>query len=259
MIAAEDRLGPARIVFTDRHGGETAGSRGPLNLGRTDEDPAAARNFDLLRQSLGLDRVLTVHQVHGVEVHRVSPQQLRDWPEHGHLGDSVPGQAALPVADAIVGHDLPPRTALAIRVADCLPVVLADPAAGVLAVAHAGRPGVLGDVLGRTLDEMAGLGATEVVAWIGPHVCADCYEVPAAMATEAAADWPMVTATTSWGTPSLDLAAVARHQLERHRITRTVHRIERCTRTDPDLHSHRRDGAGAGRSAGLVWFDTPGE
>jgi copper oxidase (laccase) domain-containing protein len=61
---------------------------------------------------------------------------------------------------------------------------------------------------------------------------------------------PEAVATTSWGTPSLDLGAGVRAQLRRSGAE--VHDVSRCTRESADLYSHRRDGSRAGRLAGVV-------
>ena len=145
-----------------------------------------------------------------------------------------------------------PGVGLMVRVADCVPVVLADETAGVIGVAHAGRLGTQLDIATATVGAMRELGASRITAWIGPYICGRCYEVPAAMQAEIAAAVPETLAETSWGTPALDLGAGVRAQLERAGVT--VLEVGRCTREDPELHSHRRDGAAAGRLAGLVWL-----
>jgi len=89
-----------------------------------------------------------------------------------------------------------------------------------------------------------------ITAWVGPHVCGSCYEVPEEMQAEFGALEPAAVATTSWGTPALDIGAGVRAQLERDGVH--VVDVSRCTRESPDLYSHRRDGAGSGRLAGLV-------
>jgi copper oxidase (laccase) domain-containing protein len=61
---------------------------------------------------------------------------------------------------------------------------------------------------------------------------------------------PEAVTTTSWGTPALDLGAGVRAQLAADDVE--VVDVSRCTRESVDLYSHRRDGAGAGRHAGLV-------
>jgi polyphenol oxidase len=141
---------------------------------------------------------------------------------------------------------------LMVRAADCVPVVLADVAAGVVGAVHAGRVGVSIDVVGGAVERMRSLGAGTLHAWVGPHVCGRCYEVPETMREEVAAVVPQTWAETSWGTPSLDLGAGVAAQLTARDVT--VTEVGRCTLEDPGLHSYRRDGAAAGRLAGLVWL-----
>ena len=97
---------------------------------------------------------------------------------------------------------------------------------------------------------MRAQGARTITAWVGPHVCGSCYEVPEAMQAEVGALEPAAVATTSWGTPALDIGAGVRAQLERDGVR--VVDVSRCTRESPDLYSHRRDGARSGRLAGLI-------
>jgi copper oxidase (laccase) domain-containing protein len=67
---------------------------------------------------------------------------------------------------------------------------------------------------------------------------------------------PAAEATTAWGTPSLDLGAGIRAQLERAEVS--VVDVSRCTRESPDLYSYRRDGKAAGRIAGLIRINPQG-
>lgn len=164
------------------------------------------------------------------------------------------GEGPVRVGDAIVAAD--GAQALAIMVADCLPVVFVDPVTGATAVAHAGRRGLLDGVLQNTLDRLEALrpaasAADEPIrAWIGPGVCGRCYEVPEQMRAESAVTLPEAAATTSWGTASLDLPAGAVSVLAARGVD--VHRVELCTVEDDRLFSHRR-APGRGRFTGLVW------
>jgi copper oxidase (laccase) domain-containing protein len=81
-------------------------------------------------------------------------------------------------------------------------------------------------------------------------VCGACYEVPAGLQQEVTAVVPTSRATTTWGTPSLDLGAGVRAQLAAAGVA--VEDVSRCTRESEDLFSFRRDGERAGRHAGLV-------
>ena len=144
-----------------------------------------------------------------------------------------------------------PGTVLMVRVADCVPVLLADPANGVVAAVHAGRPGLAAGVVPRAVETMRSLGADRLRAWVGPHVCGACYEVPEQLRAEVAAIVPEAYAVTSWGTPSLDIGAGVAAQLAAAGVEAAD--VSRCTIEDEDLFSYRRQGAASGRLAGLVW------
>lgn len=258
------------IAFTDRHGGVSRPPYDSLNLGRSDRDDPSAVVENLRRVRYALSEgspapvraVVTVRQEHTaqvVDLDRPDPAvpDLADWDDLSTVGDATPGRPRLPCADAIVTGT--PGVALAVRVADCLPVLLAAPTAGVVAAVHAGRVGLADGILPaavatvrRRATAHGAPGDVPVRAWIGPAVCAACYEVPAALRDAVAARVPAVAATTSWGTPALDLAGGAAAQLAALGVP--SRRIGGCTRTDTDLFSHRRDGDAAGRQAGLVWL-----
>jgi polyphenol oxidase len=223
------------VAFTDRYGGVSDAPFDSLNLAlEGDDDPGACRvNLQRVLDDFAPgDELADVRQVHGDTVDVVELRRSAERPE----------------ADGIVTT----RTGvvLAVRAADCVPVLLADADAGVIGAAHAGRPGVAAGVVSRTVEAMRELGASDVTAWIGPHVCGACYEVPEQMQEEVVAVEPATRATTSWGTPSLDLGAGVRAQLERSGVT--VVDVSRCTRESDDLYSYRRDGRGSGRIAGLI-------
>ena len=242
------------MAFTDRHGGVSNDRIGPLNLGRigVDDLDHVRENFARVRDALGVRAIATVDQRHTTDV-RVVGTEGWEWAPEQHLGSGVPGQRANPVADALVTTQ--PDMALCVRIADCLPVLFVDRAAGVIGAAHAGRVGLAAGVLPNTVQVMRAHGATDITAWLGPHVCGDCYEVGEEMADEIGAVLPGSRATTAWGTPSLDLAAGAVRQLAD--LGCRVRRHDPCTRTTVGLHSHRRDGAASGRLAGLVWMRPP--
>lgn len=194
---------------------------------------------DALARAAGECGVVLVrlHQVHGDEVLVVAD----DVP--------APDQEA-PEGDGLVTTR--PGLGLMVRVADCVPVLLADADAGVVAAVHSGRPGMALDVAGRAVDRMRAHGASAITAWVGPHVCGACYEVPEQMRAEVAAEVPESWSTTTWGTPALDIGAGVRAQLERTGVE--VHEVGGCTLEDERFHSFRRDGAAAGRMAGIIWM-----
>ena len=240
MFAYRSRLGPVDVAFTDRAGGVSGGSRGALDLSLDGPDRSALaedlrRVLEEFTGEPGSPHA-SVRQVHGADVVEAVPT-------------SGNGSSSVPPADGLVTDRR--GLVLVVRAADCVPVLLADPGAGVVGAVHAGRAGVAGGVVAAGIAACRTKGARELVAWVGPHVCGRCYEVPEAMRAEVAATAPRAWAETSWGTPALDLGAAVRGQLEEGGAT-VVDDAARCTRESDDLHSHRRDGQGAGRLAGLV-------
>src|SRR5699024_9299905 len=134
-----------------------------------------------------------MRQVHGTDAHF--------WDAR-----SLPALGEEPVADVLL-TDVS-GAAVGVLVADCVPVLLAG-ASGVAAV-HAGRRGLLAGVIGSAVRQLADAGVAVTHAAIGPCICAGCYEVPEALQAQAVAAIDELRATTTWGTPSLDLAAGVR-------------------------------------------------
>ena len=99
--------------------------------------------------------------------------------------------------------------ALAVLVADCVPVLLADAEAGVVAAVHAGRKGVALDVVARAVEAMGSLGARpeRIRAALGPSICGRCYPLGEPARSDVLAVAPEAAATASGGEPSVDLRA----------------------------------------------------
>jgi YfiH family protein len=256
LFAYQDTLGPVEVAFTDRHGGVSHGPYASLNLstGRGDDEPDGVdENLDIVSHAFArghedvenpfslpagtrLPRLMPMHQVHGAEVAVVDDELL--------------GRREVPVADGLV--TALPGVVLLVRVADCVPVLLADVEAGVVGAAHAGRPGLVAGVVPRTVEAMHELGAARIRAWVGPHVCGRCYEVPEQLRSDVAAVVPESFAETSWGTPAVDIGAGVAAQLTALGVATRA--ASRCTREDDDLYSYRRQGRESGRLGGLVWM-----
>ncbi|MFB6845809.1 peptidoglycan editing factor PgeF [Streptomyces sp. NPDC056373] len=243
MIGQRESASGAHFGFTDRWGGVSAAPYEELNLGgAVGDDPDAVRtNRDLAAKHLGVepDRVVWMNQVHGADVAVVD----------GPWGPS----AEISSVDAIVTTRR--GLALAVLTADCVPVLLADPVAGIVAAAHAGRPGMIAGVVPAALRAMTELGAepSRIVARTGPTVCGRCYEVPEAMRAEVSAVEPAAYAETGWGTPAVDVSAGVHAQLERLGV-RDREQSPVCTLESHDHFSYRRDRT-TGRLAGYVWLD----
>ncbi len=216
---------------------------GWLNLSLTvGDDPAAVvENRRRAAAAFGVDPadVVWMDQQHGKGVTVVDGPHADAVPETDALVTAVPGLA------------------LAVLVADCVPVLLADDAHAVAAAVHAGRRGLARGVLAAALATMGDLGAQpeQLRATVGPAVCAGCYEVPAALRTEVCAAVPQAAARSRSGSPALDLrAGVVAALLEGG--VRRIRVDNRCSAEDDELFSYRRDGV-TGRFAGLVRLTSP--
>ncbi|MGY1618064.1 peptidoglycan editing factor PgeF [Geodermatophilus sp. SYSU D00691] len=237
--AAPSAVRPRKVV-TDRRGGRSASPYDSFNLGaHVGDDPAAvAANRERLARELGVpgEQLVWMTQVHGAGVAVV------DGPQ----------DAPVPDTDALVTAER--GLVLCVLVADCVPVLLSDAEAGVVAAVHAGREGVRRKVVPAALAAMGRLGARPraITALLGPSVCGACYEVPAALQAEVARVVPAAAVRTRRGTPGLDLRAGVAEQLGRAGVGQVVH-DPRCTVEDRFLFSHRRDGV-TGRQAGVVFL-----
>lgn len=236
-------LGPGiRAFVTTRAGGVSRAPRDSLNLGLNVHDDEA----DVLRNRRLVDRaaggvVSYLTQVHGCDVAVVAHAPERS-------------QRSRATADALVTTAA--HAPLGVLVADCVPVLLADPVHRVVSVVHAGRAGVAAGVVSAALEAMEESGAStaSVRAAIGPSVCGACYEVPSALQDEVAAVVPGVRSVTSWGTSALDLPGAVAAELRDARVA-SVTDLGICTRTDERFFSHRRAtaaGSVTGRFAGVV-------
>lgn len=231
----------ARFAITTRRGGVSQGSFAEANLGgHVGDDPAAVQdNRRRVAHRLGLDpkRVLYMNQVHGGEVAVVD----------------APWSEKAPDVDALVTAT--PMLALAVLVADCTPLLMADRLAGVASAVHVGRAGLLAGVVGAALERMRSLGARpgDVFAQIGPAVCGRCYEVTVALQREVSASVPSARSTTRQGTPGLDVRAGVRAQLAEAGVM-NIDTDPACTLESPEHFSYRREKV-TGRFAGIVWLE----
>ncbi len=245
----------ARALVTDRSGGVSMPPYDTLNLGAGvgDGPVAVAGNRRRLGDRAGLpaDRIVWMQQVHGTRVARVS----------------AAGEHPEPATDAMVSATV--GLGLAVLMADCVPVLAADPAAGVIGVAHAGRLGAAAGIARELARAMFSLGAVadRMAVHLGPAICGRCYEVPAKMRDEVEWLLPGSACRTSDGTPGLDLRAGLHRQLTDLGFGPPSPNAQgpnapgqagltqdpRCTREDATLFSHRR-GSPTGRLAALVWL-----
>lgn len=227
-----------RKVLTTRRGGFSASPYDSFNLGdHVGDDPAAvAANRRRLADGMGIDpsRFVWMEQIHSNTVTVV------DGPVDGPV----------PATDALV--TAVPDLALTVLVADCVPVLLSDEDAGVVAAVHAGRIGARNGIVARAVEAMAGLGAAPetIHALLGAAAGGENYEVPEEMAADVDKHLPGSRTVTAKGTPGLDVRAGIIRQLHGLGVT-NINAEPRCTISEPDYFSYRREGT-TGRQAGVV-------
>jgi YfiH family protein len=269
VLVAEDLLEAGVVAaFTGRAGGSSAPPYATLNLGLAVGDDLrrvlanrrrvatvlglAGRPWALARQVHG-NRVVAVDTGTGLGAGPAAPGSGRVGAVG--LGQGPPeGKPPVGEADGLVTTD--PGVVLAVLAADCAPVLLADPAAGVVGAVHAGWRGLAAGVVEAGVAAMAALGAdpAATVGLVGPAAGGCCYEVGPEVREVVGARYPAALATTRDGRPALDPAAGAAQALERAGVEGTnVRLVGECTVDLADRYfSHRRDHGRTGRQAGLI-------
>jgi YfiH family protein len=233
-------LAQVRTHVTDRWGGVSAPPYDELNLARHvgDQPDAVTENRRRLAGRLGsaADRVVWMEQPHAARVAMVR----------------CPSPGPVAGVDALVTDRA--GLWLAVLVADCVPVLLADPAGGVAAAVHAGWRGVVAGVVPAALAVLreAGARADRMRVLVGPCIGPCCYEVGEEVAAAVAGADPSHRARsrTRTGRLSVDLVAAVTGQLADAAV-RFVEVDGRCTADTADLYSYRRDGR-TGRFAGVI-------
>ena len=237
-----------RALCTTRAGGVSTGRYASLNLGDHvgDDAAAVAANRARLQVAIGM-RPVFLRQVHGIDV------RVLDGAGAGDADgvDSAPADACITSARGV---------ACTIMVADCLPVLLATSDGQRVGAAHAGWRGLAAGVLAHTVEALCAPGSTDIVAWLGPCIGPQSFEVgdevKAAFEFAAPASADCFRPADSAGKWLADLPALARQRLAAAGVTE-VHGNDGsdawCTVRNPSrFFSHRRD-AGTGRFAVAVW------
>ncbi len=222
-----------------RHGFATR----TLDFGSQLEPSVRAENAHTLALLLRFDdaRLFQASQVHGATA---------------LLAEGAPPATVRCEADALVA--LAPGDAVGVRVADCVPILLADPDSGAVAAVHAGWRGLVAGVIHSAVALAAERGATFRAAAIGPCIGGCCFEVDhdvAARITGSTTDRALERRTEgkSW----IDLRVAVRAMLERAGV-RDVEDVGGCTKCSPELYfSHRRDAERAGRHLAVIVAGRP--
>jgi YfiH family protein len=202
-------------------------------------------------RAMGVDppQLVRVHQVHGASVAVRSRGDVRDPDD-------------LPDADIIVTDD--PSISLAIQVADCVPLLMADRRTGAVAAAHAGWKGLAARVPAAAVDALArafGSRPADLIVAAGPSIGASRYEVGNEVRARFEDAGLSRSDLTRWFAEAerpdhwyFDGWQAARDQLEAAGVAATqIHVAGLCTASYPDLFcSYRRDGSPSGRLAAAI-------
>jgi YfiH family protein len=183
----------------------------------------------------GAGRLLLLHQVHGVAVHR-APWEGR------------------PTGDAGIAEET--GLVLGIETADCLPVLLVDPRRRAVAAAHAGWRGTAAGVARAALDALVAAGSrpADVIAALGPNIGPCCYEVGPELVAGFGAGGEAFFRPGRGDRLLLDVRAANVAQLRAAGVPE-IHHVSDCTRCEADrYHSYRREGKEGGRMISFVGF-----
>jgi polyphenol oxidase len=211
------------------------------------------------------DRLQRLRQVHGraVAVCRNGVSKTRESADRQHeasAGGGCANEGTWPEADIVLSDD--PAIALAIQVADCVPLLMADRGGRVVAGVHAGWRGTAVGAAGTAVEAMRsefGVRPDDLIVSIGPSIGRCCYEVGAELLAAFAATWP-ADLVERWfsrdgtGRLVLDLWAANRDQIIAAGVPSSqVHVCRICTASHPEwFASYRRDGPGTGRIAAVI-------
>ena len=229
-----------RAAMSTRFGGASVAPYASLNLGLHvgDEPDVVRANRSGLAHALGVSGIAWLDQVHGADVVDVD----------------VAGWAQVHRADAAVtSRD---DVAVAIMVADCLPVLMARRDGSRVGGAHAGWRGLAGGVVPRALDAM-GVPPAEITCWLGPAISPLHYEVDEAVRAHFDASFAHCFVPTREGHYRMDLAGIAEAQLQAAGVGHVARSGDCVFASEDRWFSHRRDGI-TGRCAALIWRDGRG-
>ena len=255
-----------KAVFTTRAGGVSAVPFDTLNLGSQVGDlPASVdANRHLLKMATGAEHAVFLDQVHGARVERLDPA----------TPDGQPADACM------TGHR---KLACTVMVADCLPVLLTSLDGTVVAAAHAGWRGLAGNadaagqgVIESVFKSLSALAqyrhaqaAAKIIAWLGPCIGPDAFEVGEEVRVAFEARQPQAAhcfTAIGPGKYLADLPALARLRLRALGVAQVYGNdgsAPWCTAGNPSrFFSHRRDAgipgngfATTGRMAASIWLD----
>jgi polyphenol oxidase len=248
---AFDDLPRLRHGFSTRGGGVIEVNESSLNLANAswDSPERVHKNRRHFLSALRLEdaRLITLHQVHSNRVHIIE--------ENSDQWNQSEGDALITRAD---------NTALAIKTADCLPVLMVDPESTVIAAVHSGWRGTLAGVLPQTISEMRrafGCAPSDLLVAIGPGIRSCCFEV----GSEVAELFDQAFQGSNLAKPIkdrpgkflLDLCGALRIQLKCAGVSpQNCYDLGACTCCNTsEFFSYRAEGAASGRMMAVIAWE----
>lgn len=217
-------------LFTNRNGGASSPPYATNNLAFHVGDGGGAVRHNRALVSATFGPITYMNQRHGDNVVVV---------------EGFPSQET--TADALVTQES--GIALAVLVADCIPLLLWDETPKCIAAVHVGRRGLLNGIAEKTIGIMRAMGAGQIHALLGPSICGHCYEVGQDVYDEVTSAVAVAKSRTPSGSLALDLPGALAIQLTQ--IGANVSSSTICTVESQDFYSYRRDGI-TGRQAGII-------
>lgn len=246
-----------RHLYSTRLGGVSTGYLGTLNLSfsRGDDPERVHENFRRIAAVLGTteDHYVLTHQVHGTKVATVT---------EGHAGCGVTRPEAWDDVDGLITNV--PGIILSTFVADCVPLLFADPVHHAIAASHSGWRGTVGRMGAVTLQRMQeeyGTDPADVHVGIGPSICQACYEVSDDVANEFLREFPgyetQILIDKHNGHQQLDLWEACRITLIEAGVPADqIEETDICTMENADvLFSHRGSQGHRGNIGGFIMLD----
>ncbi len=186
-----------------------------------------------------------------------------EWLEQTHSNQCIVVEnSSLRQVDAAVTRE--PNTVLSILTADCLPIVLTNLKGNEVAAIHAGWRGLANGIIDETLSQMHS-SPSELMAWIGPAICHQCYETGEEVKSTFLKQYPY-TSSAFYNTNQqlhCNLSQLASMVLTHHGIP-SIYQSNQCTAeaTFEETEQHKyfsyRRGKQTGRIATLIWFNSAG-
>ncbi|RYG71321.1 peptidoglycan editing factor PgeF [bacterium] len=239
-------------ALTTRDGGVSQGDFTSLNLAFhvADNSDDVVKNRRLLAQELGYSAgaLVAAQQVHGDRITIVDEldagKGANDW------------DSAIANTDALVTSEV--ETPLLILVADCAPILLADPEHQVLAVVHAGWRGAVARIASQTVERMAsafGSQPESILAGVGPCLNIENLEIGFEVAEEVEKVDPLAV-ISGWEKPHLDLRGLIQRDLQSVGVPiQNIEVMPHCSKDDERFFSHRGQNGKAGRFGIVAWWE----